>query len=193
METVQFIYKTQPVDFQPAGTDNVMVNATQMAKIFNKQVIAFLRNDDTKNFISECLKSENSHFLNVKNEEDLITSSQKSGTWMHRILALKFAAWLDPAFELWVYITIDRIINHYFREQRDAMIEKLTLKAKKEALKIELIAKHPELLEYFDLEDQEKSINARRAAIVREQMKQLQIDFSLNSNPETNEKTLSKI
>jgi hypothetical protein len=98
---------------------NMMVNATEMAKIFDKQVVAFMRNEDTQKFISEALKSENSHFLNIKTEEDLVSSRQKSGTWMHRALALKFAAWLSPAFELWVYSTIENLLfgRHLQREQ----------------------------------------------------------------------------
>ena len=193
METVQFIYKEQPVDFQPTGKDNVMVNATQMAKVFGKRLDLFLKSDHAKEFISVLEFTPFGVNSEPLKREEIIQINHRTGTWMHRILALKFAAWLDPTFEVWVFTTMDRIINHYFREQRDAMIEKLSIKAKKEALRNDLIAKHPEFLEYFELEDQEKSANARRAAIVREQMKQLQIDFTLNSNPETNEKTVSNI
>ena len=98
---------------------NVMVNATEMAKIFGKQVVAFMRNESTVLFIQEALKSENSHFLGIEKEEDLYTSSQKAGTWMHRVLALKFAAWLSPAFEVWVYSTIENLLfgKHVKREQ----------------------------------------------------------------------------
>ena len=95
---------------------NVMVNATQMAKVFGKQVNEFNSNETTKAFISECLKNGNSRFISIESEEDLIISKQKSGTFMHRILALKFAAWLNPRFELWVYSTIDEILfSHYKR------------------------------------------------------------------------------
>lgn len=111
----KFIFHDQEVDFEIQG-DKVMVNATQMAKIFNAQVVAFVRNDGTQSFINECLKSENSHFLGVEKEEDLITSVQKSGTWMHRVVALKFAAWLNPAFELWVYSVIDELLFGHYKE-----------------------------------------------------------------------------
>ena len=96
-----------------------MVNATEMAKIYDKQVVAFMRNEDTQNFIAECLKSENSHFINISKEEDLYRSAQKSGTYMHRVLALKFAAWLSPRFELWVYSTIEQLLfgKHVERER----------------------------------------------------------------------------
>ena len=72
MEVVHFIYNNQAIDFFPTGKNNVMVNATQMAKVFGKFVEPFMRNEDTKKFISECLKSDNSRFLGVKSESDLI-------------------------------------------------------------------------------------------------------------------------
>jgi hypothetical protein len=106
------------VAFEPSIINgNVMVNATQMAKVFKKDVFDFLKNDTTQNFILECFKTDNSRFLGIKNKEDLIISKQKSGTWMHRVLALKFAAWLSPSFELWVYRTIDEILFAYSHEQ----------------------------------------------------------------------------
>jgi len=108
------------VDFELTN-DKVMINATQMAKIYGKLPKDFLKNDDTKAFINECLKKENSPYLKVEKEEDLIISRQKSGTWMHRILALKFAAWLNPTFELWVYLTIDKILYDYYKRLEESL------------------------------------------------------------------------
>lgn len=110
MEALEFIYQDTEIHFLLGNEKNVMVNATEMAKLFDKQVESFMRNENTQNFISECLKNENSRFLGVEKEEDLFISKQKSGTYFHRILALKFAAWLSPKFELWVFKTIDEII-----------------------------------------------------------------------------------
>ena len=135
------IFNGNQVSFVLDKEHEMMVNATEMAKIFDKQVIAFLRNDDTKKFISEALKSENSHFLGVKSEEDLVMSKQKSGTWMHRVLALKFAAWLSPEFELWVYSTIESLLfgsyvkraeSHERTAQLQKEMEYLTFKPDKE-------------------------------------------------------------
>ena len=116
MTTQILKYNDQEVEFE-FNKQNVMVNATEMAKIFGKEVAHFMENESTKKFITASLKTRNSEFLseekngkfrflNVEKEEDLYSSKQKSGTFMHRILALKFAAWLDPAFELWVYATM---------------------------------------------------------------------------------------
>jgi hypothetical protein len=45
---------------------NVMVNATEMAKIFGKQVGHFLENENTQVFIKECLINNRiSDYLNI--------------------------------------------------------------------------------------------------------------------------------
>jgi len=92
------------------GNEGMMVNATEMAKIFGRQVNEFMSNDGTKAFIKSCLKNGKSRFLNIEKEDDLVMSKQKTGTWMHRVLALKFAAWLNPDFEVWVYCTIENLL-----------------------------------------------------------------------------------
>lgn len=187
MEILKFVYNDQEVEFQPIGLDNVMVNATQMAKVFGKKVEPFMRNDDTQAFIKSCLKSENSRFISVENESDLIDSRQKSGTYMHRILALKFAAWLDPSFELWVYHTIDKLINHYYREHRDAYIEKLSIRAQKEIKKQELLTKYPEAVDYFNLENLERTAKMKSIKAMKGNYRQLNLNFTdktpLNQKP----------
>ena len=92
--------------------ESMMVNATEMAKVFGKQVNEFMSSDRTKAFIASCLKNGKSLFSDsgVEKEEDLVVSKQRTGTWMHRLLALKFAAWLHPDFEVWVYSTIERLL-----------------------------------------------------------------------------------
>lgn len=177
MEIMKFEYGETAVEFDFSEA-NVMVNATQMAKIFDKQVIAFLRNETTKAFINECLKSENSHFLNVKTEDDLVSSKQKSGTWMHRVLALKFAAWLDPAFELWVYVTVDFILFGHYREVEANLKES----AKRRNRIAELMNKLQQNEEYLELEQLEAE--ERRAGLVRGKKNRQQItmfrDFYFN-------------
>lgn len=147
MQVVQFIYNETNIDFSVNG--NVMVNATQMAKVFNKQVNEFTSNKNTIQFVETCLKNGNSRFLGIEKESDLINSKQKSGTWMHRVLALKFAAWLDPEFELWVYSRIDKILLGSFQKVKEAMIEQATAKSRWEKKRNELIEKNPEVAELF--------------------------------------------
>ncbi len=177
MEIVKFIYNEKEVDFLPSGKDNVMVNATQMAKIFGKRVDVFLKTDHAKEFINVLLSTPYGVNKTKFSKEEIVQTNKKGGTWMHRIFALKFAAWLDPRFELWVFETIDNIINHHFREQRDALVKKISLKQKKEDKKKELLLKYPKLAEYFDLETEEKQAGKNRIKAIRKQVKQLQMDF----------------
>lgn len=85
----------------------LMVNATELAKPFGKPVGNFLRLDTTKTYIRE-LQARYSD-VNITNEDVLIINkgnnlnNERQGTWMQEELAIKFAAWLSPIFEVWVY------------------------------------------------------------------------------------------
>ena len=177
MKAVHFIYNGKKVDFQPTDGSDLMVNATQMAKIFGKQVNEFTSNLNTQNFINECLKNGNSRFLGIENETDLIDSRQKSGTWMHRVLALKFAAWLDPEFELWVYVTIDKILFSHYKELKEATTEKLRKKQLIELKRKELLAKYPEFEEFERLHDEMNDANRKRVRALREATNHIQLEL----------------
>jgi len=160
-QIVKYPFENELIEFELTN-GNVMVNATQMAKLYGKQVNEFTSNETTKSFINECLKNGNSRFISVENEEDLIISKQKSGTFMHRILALKFAAWLNPTFELWVYATIDEILfSHYKRIE-----ESLKMSAKRQSeidnLK-DRLNDNPDFIELQRLEFEERQERNRRA------------------------------
>ncbi len=177
MKVIEFIYNETAISFEPTGNDNVMVNATQMAKIFGKEVTHFLENDGTQKFINSCLKTRNSEFLGVPKREDLVFGKQKSGTWMHRILALKFAAWLDPDFEVWVFMTIDKIILGHYKEQKEATSEKLKAERELELKKQELIEKYPEFLDFLEIEGKVNDAEKRRLKAIRDSVKQLKLDL----------------
>ena len=170
MTTQILKYNEQEVEFE-FNDVNVMVNATQMAKIFGKQVNEFVSNETTKNFIAECLKNGNSRFLNVEKEDDLVVSKQKSGTWMHRILALKFAAWLNPAFELWVYATIDCLLFDYYHQ----LEESLKTSANRRNRIHELKNRFREIDEFIELERLE--LEERQATYTRGRQNKSKIDM----------------
>jgi hypothetical protein len=180
MEIARFIYQDNPdyeVDFEPAGSDNVMVNATQMAKIFRKRIDFFLKSDHAQNFIKELEFTPFGGNSDPLKREEIIQTRGQSGTWMHRILALKFAAWLDTKFELWVYSTIDKILNESFREEKEARLQKLNAKYEMASLKIEMVNKYPEASRYFDLESSVKKADRDIIRSIKEQEKQLEFKF----------------
>lgn len=119
METKICTFEENPITFALEKNNGMMINATEMAKAFNRDLYQFTKSEDTKRFIESCLKPANAGLLGIVNDSDLIMSRQKAGTWMHRVLALKFAAWLSSDFELWVYSTIENLLfgKHVQREQ----------------------------------------------------------------------------
>lgn len=150
MQTHTFEFKDFPIHFNMLTEKNLMVNATEMARIYRKEPHEFLRLDSTKAFVSALVESANNGFADVFkpgksrsenrpdstkpalsggsnsgispelepenivfSEDDFVqtmTGRHGSGTWMHRHLAIKFAAWLDVRFELWMIESIDQIL-----------------------------------------------------------------------------------
>ncbi len=141
MQTKEFEYNGTVVSFEITD-NNVMVNATQMAKIFSRDLYQFTKSEDTKRFIEVCLKPANAGLLGIVNRSDLIVSNQKRGTFMHRVLAIKFAAWLNPDFELWVYNTIDKILFGSYIEDENNLREIARIQTQIEQ-KEQYLAAHP--------------------------------------------------
>ena len=113
-------YEGTEILFDLSG--KVMINATNISKHYNKQPAHFLRMEQTQDFINELSKHYAiSHSEIVK----VINGGNEKGTWMERKLALKFAGWLSPAFEVWLYEQIENILfkqietnNSYFDKKR---------------------------------------------------------------------------
>ena len=107
METLSkvFSYKGSAITFSKGNT--VMVNATEMAKPFEKSVTHWLRNQSTQEFISAYAELRNC------NSTDLVkvTHGDNGGTWMHEDVALEFARWLSPAFAIWCNDRIKELLT----------------------------------------------------------------------------------
>jgi len=109
----KFEYKEQSISFE-FEDGNRMINATEMAKPFKKRVNDFLRLQGTKDYII-LLESRYGDSRNGVNKQVLRIiqggSPELQGTWMDEKLALKFASWLAPEFELWVYDRIEELLK----------------------------------------------------------------------------------
>lgn len=130
MKALEFIYQDTQIAFVLGNDKNVMVNATEMAKAFGKRTSDFLQNQSTIEFIKQVeltLKSVNSDLKMYENRG-------QSGMYFERRLALKFAAWLDVEFEVWIYNVIDDILFGSAKAVGKKLTEKE--KAKKELQKL---------------------------------------------------------
>ena len=181
MEVVQFIYNEKTIDFEPAGKDNVMVNATQMAKVFGKDVRLFLKADHVNNFIEAVLLPPNGVNKTNFTRDEIINTNRKGGTWMHRILALKFAAWLDPMFEVWIFWTIDKIILGHYKEVRSANEEEAQKEHRYKMLKRAHLEKHPDYEEVLQAEAELSVASRKRMKAVRVDRMQTKLDLFPNS------------
>lgn len=115
-QIIQFNYNDQLISFEFAD-GNKMINATQMAKPFGKLVGNFLKAQHAKDYIALLEKRYSISNIGAKSQKREVLrvikggDSELQGTWMDEKLALKFAAWLSPEFELWVYDRIEELLK----------------------------------------------------------------------------------
>lgn len=108
-------------------TKDGMFNATALLKQWNesagekKEIKKFFENQNTKEFISALIEEEN---LNGEKSAYLTSRGKyNGGTWMHPILFVKFAMWLNPRFEVKVIKFIYDQMIAYHNEAGDAYRE----------------------------------------------------------------------
>jgi phage antirepressor YoqD-like protein len=93
----KFSYQGSIITFQ-LGNGEVMTNATEMAKAFNKTPKDWLRTGPALEFINAL-----SSVRHISTTELVIVrqGGDFQGTWMHEDVALEFARWLSPSFAIW--------------------------------------------------------------------------------------------
>lgn len=177
MKILEFIYNGIEINFLANGNENVMVDATQMAKIFGKRIDVFLKTDHANDFINELELTPFGGRSEPLKREEIIKIRNGVNTFFHRILALKFAAWLDTKFELWVFSTIDKIILGHYKEMRDATIEKLKAEKEWKTKRDALIKQNPEIAEVFELELKITAADKKRLKALKASIAQLHLEF----------------
>lgn len=177
MKVLDFIYNETTISFEPTVKDDVMVNATEMAKAFGKRVDVFLKAEHVNEFINELELTPFGGRLEPLKREEILKTRNGVNTFFHRILALKFAAWLDTKFEIWVWNTIDSIILGYYREVKEATFDKLEAEKRRDELKAELIRKYPEISDLLVAEGLITEAEKKRAKALRAATDQLKFEF----------------
>lgn len=103
---VVYSYKGSEISFMSG--ESTMINATQMAKPFNKRTNDWLSLKQTNELINS---------LSAKTgipATGLVTVNQggnNQGTWLYEDLALIFAQWLSPEFYLWCNDRIKELLK----------------------------------------------------------------------------------
>lgn len=103
----KFIYNGSQITFETEN-GSVLVNATEMAKPFDKLPADFIRLKSTQEFIEAlCNRYGISHNEVVK----VIQGGAIQGTWFHQKLGLRYAQWLSPDFAVWVDEKIEELLT----------------------------------------------------------------------------------
>lgn len=104
---IVYDYKGSKISF--ANGKNVMVNATEMAKSFDKRPVDWMQNQSTIAFLNELSKVRKSTLTDLV---QVTKGGNNSGTWMHEDVALEFARWLSPAFAIWCNDRIKELMKY---------------------------------------------------------------------------------
>lgn len=88
--------------------EDQFINATAMCQANGKAWANFWKNEGTQEAINEI--AENLRYSNSNIIISVRGKGKEQGTWVHRQVALKLAAWLNPKFEAWVWGQIDSIL-----------------------------------------------------------------------------------
>lgn len=173
MKTVKFIYQDTEINFSVNPNDkNVMINATEMAKVFNKRIDFFLKSAHAKAFIKVLEFTPYGGNSEGLNPLEIIQTKGVKGTYFNRILALKFAAWLNPEFELWVYSKIDEILFGNYKKHWEAHALQEQTKVEMEKTKSEILLNPtPEsVARYFEQEIELKSAKKAKSKAIKSQL-----------------------
>lgn len=124
-------------------TSDGMFNATELLKQWNQTVVNqginlhthnsgyvkkakdlddFFDNKNTKEFINALILEENLHGENSPYVKSKASRGANAGTWMHPVLFVKFAMWLNPRFEVKVIKFVYDELIKYRHEAGDAYI-----------------------------------------------------------------------
>lgn len=115
-------------------TKDAFFNATSLLKQWNdmvelnvgnpifkkKELPKFFENANTKDFIDVLIMEENLHMQNSAYVKSRARADRGGGTWMHPLLFIKFAMWLNPRFEVQVLKFVYDQMIAYRNEAGDA-------------------------------------------------------------------------
>ena len=105
---IVYDYKGSKISF--ANGKNVMVNATEMAKSFDKRPAKWLELPSTKEFLAALTAIRKSDTALIQTNSGGINGG--GGTWMHEDVALEFARWLSPSFAIWCNDRIKELLKY---------------------------------------------------------------------------------
>lgn len=128
--------KTNQIMIRPMGQFNVsqrtkdgFFNATALLKAWNSRSMSerkmdnYFQSEKTKEFINTIMARENLHTPKLVYVKSRASRGDSAGTWMHPMLFIDFAMWLNPAFKYDVLRFVYDQMIAYRNEAGDAYRE----------------------------------------------------------------------
>ena len=125
MDTRLSIYAYEGSDVTFSNGDNVMVNATQMAKAFGTKPADWLRNEQAQRMINTIAVSQKCDTADLVVVKQGGNNLEEQGTWFHEDVALVFAQWLSPEFYLWCNNRIKELIKNGVSDIRETPADRM--------------------------------------------------------------------
>jgi len=97
---------------EPINSDSAFFNATQIAKMYSKNINEYMRRESTKEYIrkkEELLNMGKTTYLKLTKT---VRGKYNSGTWIHSKVILHFLRWIDMDFEIMMDDFIEKLITH---------------------------------------------------------------------------------
>lgn len=128
-----FNYNGVPITFD-RGND-ILINATEMARPFNKRPAKWLELPGTQDFLGSLMDIRalnNQEFSSVRLSDTsnnpfvktiMGSPSNGGGTWMHEDVALEFARWLSPTFAIWCNDRIKELMKFGVTGSNEAILD----------------------------------------------------------------------
>lgn len=106
-----FKYTENNINIDVPFDEDVYINATQIAKGFNKQASKWIENASTIAYIKALAESKKLLSADLVLVRKGGNDKQAQGTWIHPKLAIAFARWLDPKFAVWCDQKIEELLT----------------------------------------------------------------------------------
>lgn len=143
-EITNFDYHDSGITF--SGRDDVMINATEMAKVFGKRPNDWLNLPSTKEFLNTLSKVRKSHSLQTTGKSRSLIKTvegRNGGTWFHEDVAIEFARWLSPEFAIWCNDRIKELLkaeNKSLKEENQRLLSQSPFPVCKKSITIRSLA-----------------------------------------------------
>ncbi|MFE3872197.1 KilA-N domain-containing protein [Flavobacterium sp. ZS1P70] len=146
MKTLELYFQEQPIRFIVGKNDQVKVNGSDMAKIFNKKIQDFCDLKTTREFVKAYLESENVNPANsTLKRDDVIFNKPNFPVMLNNVLAIKAASWINSDLEIWIMKTIDDLKFEHYKAHLKAVSAHEEEKIQFEDLKNKAIKEQNEL------------------------------------------------